>query len=141
MASIDTRLEIPEHEAQAPPARLPRHRYPWPIVAAGLVVILAAVYSFTLAPGVVAASNDLNAGRDALARGDYATALVKLHTAYQDDPGSHKVQLAYAEAAFGGGQPRTAMRVLVGVKLTNNEFTELEKYMPAAYQKYFDTVS
>ena len=127
--------------ASAGPAGLPRHRYPWPIVAAAVVVVAAVVYSLVLAPTVVSTSRELDAGTAALHRGDYATAAQRLRSAYSADPSSHKVQLAYAEASFANGDPRTGLTVLSGVTLSAHEFAQLKIYMPARYAKYFEQTS
>ncbi len=121
----------------AAPPRLPKHRYPLPIVAAAVLVLAGALYSFTQAPGLVSTSRELDAGRAALHRGDYATAVAKLQAAYAADPSSHVVRLAYAEAAFADNQPRTALTVLAGIKLSGSDYDALQKYMPVRYDQYF----
>jgi predicted Zn-dependent protease len=108
-------------------------------VVAAVVTLLAAGYSFVLAPSVMHASTDLSDGRAALQRKDYVTAMALLREAYRAQPHSHKVQLAYAEAAFAGGNDDEAMHVLEHVKLSESDWTELTKVMPAQYQQYFET--
>jgi len=125
----------------APPPRIPRHRYPLPIVLAGVVTLAAAAYSFTLVPGLVSAQHDLSAGRAALKNGDYVGATVRLTRAHTEAPTSKDVTVSLAEAEFASGQGSSAMELLRNVKLTESEWTELKLYMPESYQQYFQPVS
>jgi hypothetical protein len=128
-------------QSSEPPPRIPRHRYPLPIVLAGVVTLAAAVYSFTLAPQLVSAQHDLTAGRRALKSGDYVGAAAKLARAHREAPTSRDVTVSLAEAEFASGQGNSAMELLRNVKLTQSEWTELQIYMPETYQQYFRPVS
>jgi len=130
----------PPAESSAPPPRIPRHRYPLPIVLAGVVTLAAAIYSFTLVPQLVSAQRDLHSGQVALAKGDYPGAMAALRKAHSEAPTSHDVTVSLAEAEFANGQPESAMELLRNVKLTQSEFTQLKMYMPESYQQYFGAV-
>lgn len=127
--------------SSAPPPRIPRHRYPLPIVLAGLATLVAAIYSFTLVPDLISAQHDLSSGRAALTRGDYSAANAALTRAHSEAPTSRDVTVALAEAEFADGQPTAAMQLLRNLKLTQSEWTQLKVYMPETYQQYFQPVS
>jgi hypothetical protein len=137
MSVADQTLHPAAASDQEPP-RLAKHRYPLPIVAAAVITLIAVGYSFVLAPGVVSASRDLQAGRDALHRGDYDVAVNRLKAAHDAAPSSHDVTLSLAEAEFASHDPVDAMALLDGVKLDQGDWDELTRYMPQEYQKYFE---
>ncbi len=128
-------------DVPSPPPALPKHRYPLPIVVAGVLTLLAAVYSFALAPGVISAARDLRNGQSALKRGDYQTAVTDLQRAHGQAPTSKNVTVALAEAEFAAGEPTDAMNLLKGVRLSQSDWDALKQYMPAKYQQYFSTVN
>jgi predicted Zn-dependent protease len=128
-------------ERPSPPPALPKHRYPLPIVLAAVVTLLAAAYSFALAPGVISAAHDLRNGQSALKQGNYQTAVTDLERAHSAAPTSKDVTLALAEAEFASGDPTDAMNLLTNVKLTQSQWTDLKQYMPAKYQQYFSSTS
>jgi thioredoxin-like negative regulator of GroEL len=121
---------------EAPPA-LPKHRYPLPIVLAAVITLAAAAYSFARAPALIDAGREMRAGQSALARGDYGTAVRELRAADAHAPTSHDITVSLAEAEFADNDPADAMRLLNGVKLSQSDWTALQQYMPAQYQKYF----
>ncbi len=128
-------------DVASPPRALPKHRYPLPIVVAGVLTVLAAVYSFALAPGVISAAHDLRNGQSALKHGDYQTAVTDLRRAHGQAPTSKDVTVALAEAEFAASEPADAMNLLTGVRLSQSDWDALKQYMPAKYQRYFSPVS
>jgi hypothetical protein len=121
---------------EAPPA-LAKHRYPLPIVLAVVITLVAAAYSFARAPALIDAGHEMRAGQAALARGDYDTAVRQLRAADAKASTSHDITISLAEAEFADSDPAAAMRLLRGVKLDRSEWTALQRYMPAQYQRYF----
>lgn len=128
-------------DVPSPPRALPKHRYPLPIVVAGVLTLLAAVYSFALAPGVISAAHDLRNGQSALKRGDYQTAVTDLRRAHGQAPTSNDVTVSLAEAEFAASDPADAMNLLKGVRLSQSDWNALKQYMPLKYQQYFSPVS
>ncbi len=121
---------------EAPPA-LPKHRYPLPIVLSIVITLAAAAYSFTRAPALIDAGREMRAGQSALARGDYDTAVRQLRAADAIALTSHDIEVSLAEAEFADNDPADAMRLLNGVKLSQSDWTALQRYMPVQYQQYF----
>jgi thioredoxin-like negative regulator of GroEL len=139
LSAEDTSAQI--GEVAAPPPALPKHRYPKAIVAAGVLTLVAAAYSFYSAPPLISAAHHLRAGQTALAQGQLSTADVELRRAHAAVPTSHKITVALAEAEFANGEDAEAMELLRGVKLDSGEWTALQRYMPARLQSYFEPTS
>jgi hypothetical protein len=79
----------------------------------------------------------MRAGQSALARGDYGTAVRELRAADAEASNSHDITVSLAEAEFADNDPGDAMRLLEGVKLSQSDWTALQRYMPTQYQRYF----
>lgn len=119
------------------PAQVPPHTYPaWVVVVAALIV-LAALYSFTLVPTLVDAGHNLRSGQAALDRGDYGTAITDLQRAYEDSPSSRNVRIYLATAEFGANQPQAALGFIQGMRFTQSEWATLTRTMPTSVQALY----
>ena len=127
--------EVPSEWTES--AQVPPHTYPVWVVLAAVLVLLAALYSFTRVPKLVEAGRHLRAGKAAIARHDYATAVADLERARREAPTSRKVTIYLATADFGVNQPEAALDLLQGLRLTQSEWTTLTQAMPAAVQAQF----
>ncbi len=119
------------------PAQVPPHTYPLWVVLAAVLVLLAALYSFTRVPTLVEAGRNLRVGEAAVARHDYTTAVVQLERAHEESPSSRKVTIYLATADFGANQPQAALGLLQGMRLTQSEWSTLTQTMPASIQAQF----
>jgi hypothetical protein len=125
----------------AEPAQIPPHTYPLWVVLAAVLVLLAALYSFTRVPTLVDAGRDLRSGQAALARGDYATAVTQLVRAHEESPSSRKVTVDLATADFGVNQPQAALELIQGMKFTQSEWATLAQTMPPSIQALYHPTS
>jgi len=130
-------VEQPAPSEWSEHAQVPPHTYPlWVVLAAGLV-LLAALYSFTRVPTLVAAGRNLRAGEAAVARYDYTTAVTDLERAHEESPSSRKVTIYLATADFGVNQPQAALALIQGMRLTQSEWATLTHTMPTSIQSQF----
>jgi thioredoxin-like negative regulator of GroEL len=137
MALAEQALPVESHE----PPRLPKHRYPAVVVAAAVLTIGAAAYSFTRAPALVDAGRNLRSGQRALARQDYVAAAAQLQRAHDEAPSSRKITISLAEADFGANRRREALELLRRMRLTRSEWTTLTTTMPPSIQRFFQPTS
>jgi thioredoxin-like negative regulator of GroEL len=123
--------------AWAEPARVPPHTYPLWVVLAAVLTLLAALYSFTRVPTLVAADRNLRSGQAALARHDYTTAVAQLERAHEESPSSRKATIFLATAEFGANQSQAALALLQGMRFTQSEWSTLTQTMPPSVQALF----
>ena len=126
---------VPSEWAES--AQVPPHTYPVWVVLAAALILLAALYSFTRVPKLVEAGRDLRAGKAAIARRDFATAVTDLERARRESPTSRKVTIYLATADFGVNQPQAALDLLQGLRLTQGEWATLTQAMPASVRAQF----
>lgn len=123
------------------PPRLPKHSYPIGVVAAAVLTIVAAAYSFTRAPSLVSAGRELHSGQAALAHHNYAIAVEELQRAHKEVPSSRKATILLAEADFGAHHDGAGLLLLRGMRLTQSEWSTLTKTMPPSVQAFFGPAS
>lgn len=129
-------------EQQAPgqwnePTPLRPHTYPLWVVLAAVLTLLAALYSFGRLPTLVEAGQNLHSGEAALARHDYTTAIAQLERAHEEAPSSRRATILLATADFGANRDQAGLELLLGMKLTQSEWSTLRETMPPSIQAQF----
>jgi len=134
-------------EQPAPPgqwtdqSRVPPHTYPLWVVAAAVLTVIAALYSFGQVQTLIDTTGNMRAGQKALAARDYATAMVQFEAAHEQVPSSRKVTIYLATAEFGAGEEQEALALINGMKFSRSEWTTLTQTMPPSIQAHYHLTS
>jgi hypothetical protein len=106
-------------------------------VAAAVVSVLAALYSFSQVQTLIDATADLRSGQRALAAHDYNSALVPLEIGHEALPSSRKITIDLATAEFGTGNEQAGLGLIAGMRFTRSEWATLTQTMPLKIQAQY----
>lgn len=125
------------------PHPLPPHKYPLWIIAFGVVVTMAVLYSLYFLPSYISAARAMESGNQALQNKNYKEAIKFYSIVLGKEPSSKKARISIFEAIFSNEDPaddEQALLFLSGVELNSVDWSRLKKVMPVKYDQYFETI-